>query len=1040
MKLRVLLLAAVVALAAFAVPAMAQQSTFIDPAIKQHLQKAGEVDLLVHMRDSADLSGAFGKDWEERGQYVYDELTRVAKHSQAGLLEKLNQLEGNYDSYQSFWISNVVIVNGANNTLFEAVASRRDFKALTVAPVYSLPDPIRTGDAEEMENRLMAGVATNIEQIRAPEVWADNIKGDGVVVAIIDSGTRYTHEALVNQYRGNLGDGSFDHNYNWFDIAGTTEPQWPNPHGSHVTGTAVGDNGVDEHIGVAPEADWISCLGCTSNGCPGANLLACAEFVAAPTDLGGSNPEPDLRPHVVNNSWGDCGQTYDGWYQDSVDAWIAAGIIPVAANGNASNCGYASPPGLNTVGNPGRYGSILGIGSTGNNNGQYAPHSNWGPTDNPNDGTDPTRPDPRGYFDLKPNVAAPGVNIWSVNSGSDTGYTSSGFSGTSMSAPAATGTIALMLSAAPSLKGDYATIGTLLMETANPVPYDTGSGNEGPGMVPNYATGWGEIDAYNAVQAAIAATGPRGTLQGNVVDDSTNLPIKNAAVNASNAAEDETGSTDSSGSYSLGLAQGSYAVEFTAFGYQPVIETDIEIENGQTTNLDISMVAADTHVVSGTVTDSVTGWPLHASISIDGYPGGTIYTDPADGSYAVDLPEGMEFEFTVTAVAGGYDFAIEDVGPLSGDDVQDFGLNADLDVCDAPGYDNASSALLSESFDDLTTPAGWSVEDLDNSNGLWAFDDPGGRGNKTGGDGGFAIIDSDHNGSGGDQDTAMVTPSIDLSAAASAELQFKHDFYDFSGSSGSVDVSTDGGVTWETVWGIDGDSDRGPKTISASLDDYVGEPDVMVRWHYKGSWDWYWQVDDVEVIAYGTCEPQSGELVYGVVSDANDSQPLNGVTVEVDGTSFSATTTSNPDLGGGAYYLFVPEGSQDVIASLDGYGDAQVSDTFVDGETRRLDLELTSGLLSVLPEELSSTVTFGESKEEALILINDGSADISVDLSIVVGFEEDFEGDFPPAGWTVENFGGDCVWMTNEDYGAPNYAGGDGLSATADANVCGLFA
>src|SRR5690625_7298024 len=133
------------------------------------------------------------------------------------------------------------------------------------------------------------------------------------------------------------------------------------------------------------------------------------------------------------------------------------------------------------------------------------------------------------------------------------------------------------------------------------------------------------------------------------------------ADNAYNAAEEETVSTDLSGSYSLGLAQGTYAVEVTALGYQPVIETDIEIENGQTTNLYISMVAADTHVVSGTVTDSVTGWPLHASISIDGYPGGTIYTDPADASYAVDLPEGTELEFTVTGFRGCYVFAIRRV-------------------------------------------------------------------------------------------------------------------------------------------------------------------------------------------------------------------------------------------------------------------------------------------------------------------------------------------------------------------------------------------
>src|SRR5690625_2382592 len=109
------------------------------------------------------------------------------------------------------------------------------------------------------------------------------------------------------------------------------------------------------------------------------------------------------------------------------------------------------------------------------------------------------------------------------------------------------------------------------------------------------------------------------------------------------------------------------------------------------------------------------------------------------------------------------------------------------------------------------------------------------------------------------------------------------------------------------------------------MNDYVGEGDVQVRFHYVGAWDYWWQVDDVEVIGSGACLPQAGELVYGVVSDANDSQPLNGATVEVDGTSFSTITASNPDLGDGAYYLFVPEGSQDVIASLDGYGEDRKS-------------------------------------------------------------------------------------------------------------------
>jgi len=50
---------------------------------------------------------------------------------------------------------------------------------------------------------------------------------------------------------------------------------------------------------------------------------------------------------------------------------------------------------------------------------------------------------------------------------------------------------------------------------------------------------------------------------------------------------------------------------------------------------------------------------------------------------------------------------------------------------------------------------------------------------------------------------------------------------------------------------------------------------------------------------------------------------------------------------------------------------------------------------------------------------------------------EDFEGDFPPAGWTVTNIGGDCDWTDNDTVGRPNFAGGNGLSAAADSDACG---
>jgi subtilisin family serine protease len=80
---------------------------------------------------------------------------------------------------------------------------------------------------------------------------------------------------------------------------------------------------------------------------------------------------------------------------------------------------------------------------------------------------------------------------------SDSAYGS--MSGTSMSAPHVAGLVALMWQAAPWLQGDYAATETIIQQTANAIPYATGNGDEGPGNVPNHATGWGEIDALAAV-------------------------------------------------------------------------------------------------------------------------------------------------------------------------------------------------------------------------------------------------------------------------------------------------------------------------------------------------------------------------------------------------------------------------------------------------------------------------------------------------------------------------------------------------------------
>ena len=104
-------------------------------------------------------------------------------------------------------------------------------------------------------------IEPGIDYTHAPEVWALGFTGQDIVVGSEDTGVRWTHNALKPHYRGWDGQNA-DHNYNWHDAihdsvnnpCGNDSP-FPcddNSHGSHTTGTAIGDDGMGNQIGMAP--------------------------------------------------------------------------------------------------------------------------------------------------------------------------------------------------------------------------------------------------------------------------------------------------------------------------------------------------------------------------------------------------------------------------------------------------------------------------------------------------------------------------------------------------------------------------------------------------------------------------------------------------------------------------------------------------------------------------------------------------------------------------------------------------------------------
>ena len=167
------------------------------------------------------------------------------------------------------------------------------------------------------------------------------------------------------------------------------------------------------------------------------------------------------------------------------------------------------------MGNPARYGNVTGVGSTGRDNGQYASHSNRGPSDNPD------TINPRGYPSIKPQVVAPGVNIRSSVATSDSAYEGD-WAGTSMSAPHVTGLVALLWQAVPSLKGHVPETIAAIKARAVPLAGQGGSncgGNYTTG--PNNDWGMGTIDARALITSLIT-----GTLSGTVTI--TNNILNNA--------------------------------------------------------------------------------------------------------------------------------------------------------------------------------------------------------------------------------------------------------------------------------------------------------------------------------------------------------------------------------------------------------------------------------------------------------------------------------------------------------------------------------
>jgi subtilisin family serine protease len=208
----------------------------------------------------------------------------------------------------------------ANLTDDEAQALRKD---LSVRYVESAEIRFHIADAATTSNATTEGHPINaqvtpygIAMVHAQDVWPVE-RGDGINVAVVDTGVDYTHPELKNVYQGGFN-----------AITLTSDPRDDNGHGTHCSGIiAAADNNIGV-VGVAPNVKlWgVKVLQADGNGDLGVIAAGLNWVLSKKTELGGN--------WIVNMSLG--GPKGNAALVDACNKLSNAGVLVFAAAGNKS--------------------------------------------------------------------------------------------------------------------------------------------------------------------------------------------------------------------------------------------------------------------------------------------------------------------------------------------------------------------------------------------------------------------------------------------------------------------------------------------------------------------------------------------------------------------------------------------------------------------------------------------------------------------------------------------------------------------------------
>lgn len=471
---------------------MFAQNVIIDSPLRDEMNKRSDnelIDIVVIMKSQYDRleldrrASCFATRAERR-EFVVNELKEFAAASQYDLRHSLAEMQRNglATAPMDLWLSNALRFKATKGVINE-LALRHDIEIIGFNEEHCwIPDgEVATPASNTRE------ITQNVIQVNADDVWATGNTGQGVVVAVIDSGVRYTHVDVADH----LWDGGSEFpNHGWDIYNNDNDPMDDMGHGSHCAGTVCGDGTAGSQTGMAPDATLMCVKVLNANGNGGAAEIA-----------GGIQWAVEHGCDLFSMSLGIANSSVEErtLLRYACEDALAAGVVAAIAAGNEGQYmswfpipnnvrvpGSCPPPYIDPeqAVNPGKQTCSVCVGAVDYND-NAADFTSHGPVTwtNTEFGDYPYNP---GIGLIRPDICAPGVDIKSLDYTGNNGYTL--MSGTSMATPCTAGVMCLMLS--KNINITPSDVCRILEETC--VPLSETKSN---------VTGFGRIDALAAVEA-----------------------------------------------------------------------------------------------------------------------------------------------------------------------------------------------------------------------------------------------------------------------------------------------------------------------------------------------------------------------------------------------------------------------------------------------------------------------------------------------------------------------------------------------------------